>query len=252
MPLLLHRSILPNYHLDGKDPIESAMSQMITKWSTRMVMWNGPSTSTMLNLQSSPPLTFRSQCLTPKHHTFLLRNYQQVLPIAQRRPAPRQPLLPKTPCRRLLSPPPAAAPANQQPESATPAENAMPPPATARANQQPESAPLCRQTPRLNPMPGHAHAIKSLPVTPPHHSSKNSRMACTFPRTVSFNECLGSKANPLSFANLRLVDLRNGHGQYLSTIKQLVDALPKLWAPHPALPSKDTSLAPNKNVFNSL
>ena len=56
-------------------------------------------------------------------------------------------------------------------------------------------------------------------------------MARTFPLTVSFNECLGSKANPLSFASLKIVDLRNGHGQYLSTIKQLVDALPKTLDP---------------------
>ena len=56
-------------------------------------------------------------------------------------------------------------------------------------------------------------------------------MARTFPLTVSFNECLGSKANPLSFANLKIVDLRNGHSQYLSTIKQLVDALPKTLDP---------------------
>ena len=53
-------------------------------------------------------------------------------------------------------------------------------------------------------------------------------MTHTFPLTVSFNECLGSKANPLSFANLKIVDLRNDHSQYLSTIKQLVDALPKM------------------------
>ena len=35
---------------------------------------------------------------------------------------------------------------------AAPAENAMPRPATAPANQQPESAPLCRRSPRLNPV----------------------------------------------------------------------------------------------------
>ena len=51
-------------------------------------------------------------------------------------------------------------------------------------------------------------------------------MALTYPITVSYNECLGSRANPLSFANLRVVDLRNGQSQYLSTIK-LVDVLPK-------------------------
>ena len=114
---------------------------------------------------------------------------------------------------------------------AAPAENAMPLPATAPANQQLESAPLRRRSPRLNPVQGHAHAIISSPVTPPHHSPKNTKMARTFPLTVSFNECLSSKSNPLSFTNLTIMDLRNGHSQYLSTIKQLVDALPKTLDP---------------------
>ena len=114
---------------------------------------------------------------------------------------------------------------------AAPAENAMPLPTTAPANQQPEPAPLRQRSLRLNPVQGHSHAIKSSPVPQPHHSSKHSRIARTFPLTVSFNECLGSKANPLSFASSRLVDLRNGHSQYLSTIRQLVDALPKTMDP---------------------
>ena len=52
-------------------------------------------------------------------------------------------------------------------------------------------------------------------------------MARAYPLTVSYNECLGSRANPLSFTNLRVVDLWNGQSQYLSTMKQLMDALPK-------------------------
>ena len=56
-------------------------------------------------------------------------------------------------------------------------------------------------------------------------------MARTYPLTVEYNECLGRKANPLSFASLRLVDLHNGHSQYLSTLGQLVDALPKTLDP---------------------
>ena len=42
---------------------------------------------------------------------------------------------------------------------------------------------------------------------------------------------MGLKENPLSFASLHLVDLRNGHSQYLSTLKQLRDALPKTLDP---------------------
>ena len=52
-------------------------------------------------------------------------------------------------------------------------------------------------------------------------------MACTYPLTIEYNDCLGKKANPLSFASLRLVDLRNGHSQHLSTMGQLMVALPK-------------------------
>ena len=121
----------------------------------------------------------------------------------------------------------AAAPTNQQPAPAAPAENTMPPPAAMPTNQRPELASHPRRSPRLNPEPGHEHVIKSLPENLPHHSSKTSRMARTYPLTVSYNECLGSRATSLSFANLRIVDLRNGQSQYLSTIKQLVEALPK-------------------------
>ena len=108
-----------------------------------------------------------------------------------------------------------------------PAENAMPPPASVPANQQPEPAPPRRRSPRLNPVQGHTHAIKSPLVTQPHRSPNHSKMAHTYPLTVDYNKCLGSKANPLSFASLRLVDLHNGQSRYLSTIGQLIDVLPK-------------------------
>ena len=42
---------------------------------------------------------------------------------------------------------------------------------------------------------------------------------------------MGSRENPLSFASLRLVDVRNGQSQYLSTLKQLLDDLPKTLDP---------------------
>ena len=44
---------------------------------------------------------------------------------------------------------------------------------------------------------------------------------------MPYNQCLGNRADQLSFASLRLMDLRNGQSQYLSTVKQLVDALPR-------------------------
>ena len=174
-----------------------------------MEIWNAPSTSTMPSLPNSPLQTFWNQCLPPKCHALLWG-------LARRPAKPRAP-----PADSSVAPAPPAAPA----------ENAIPPPVSAPANQQPEPAPPRRRSPRLNPVQGHAHAIKSPPVTQPHHSSKRSKMACTHPLTVDYNECQGRKANPLSFASPRLVDLRNGHSQYLSTIGQLIDALPKSMDP---------------------
>ena len=56
-------------------------------------------------------------------------------------------------------------------------------------------------------------------------------MARTYPLLVSYNQCLCAKEDPLSFASLCLEDLRNGQSQYLMTVKQLVDALPKTESP---------------------
>ena len=56
-------------------------------------------------------------------------------------------------------------------------------------------------------------------------------MARTYPLTINYNDSMGSKENPLSFASLRLMDLRNGHSQYLSTLKQLRNALLKTLDP---------------------
>ena len=135
---------------------------------------------------------------------------------------PRPPLgyLPASLARRPAKPRAPAADSSVAPAlPAAPAENAMAPPTSVPANQQPEPASPRRRSPRLNPVQGHAHAIKCPPVTQPHHSSKRSKMARTYPLTVSYKECLGRKVNPVSFASLRLIDLRNGHSQYLSTIE---------------------------------
>ena len=99
--------------------------------------------------------------------------------------------------------------ASTTPQPAAPAKIEMQPPATASANQRPEPA------------------IKGPPGNPPHQSEKAPRMARAYPLTVPYNQCLGARADPLLFASLRLVDLRNGRSQYLSTFQQLVDALPR-------------------------
>ena len=117
------------------------------------------------------------------------------------------------------------------PPPAVPAVPATPLPAVAPANQNPEPAPPRRRSPRLNPGLGHAHAIRSQPPACQPHSANRPEMARTYPLTVNYNDSMGSRENPLSFASLRLVDLCNGQSQYLSTLKQLRDALPKTLDP---------------------
>ena len=116
------------------------------------------------------------------------------------------------------------------------------PPPVAPAVPPPEPAPPHRRSPRLHPELGQAHAILSRPAThsPPSQpkskprpravnssSRQCSRMARVHPLTVGYTEALGPKSNPLSFTSLRLVDLHNGHSQYLNTLQKLADALPK-------------------------
>ena len=134
-------------------------------------------------------------------------------------------------------PPAAAAPtegpslppttASPDPQPAASAASEMPPPATAPANQQPEPAFRPQRSPRLNPEPGRVCAIKGPPGNPSPQSEKSSRMARTYPLTVPYKQCLGARTDRLSFASLSLEDLKNGQSQYLCTLKQLVDALPK-------------------------
>ena len=56
-------------------------------------------------------------------------------------------------------------------------------------------------------------------------------MACTYPLSLAFNQCLGSKENPYSFSSINLEDLHSGNKEYLVTVQQLVDAIPKLMDP---------------------
>ena len=133
--------------------------------------------------------------------------------------APRPPLgyLPAGLAHR--PPKPRAPPVNHNvdpaPSLVAPAEPIMPPPATAPVNQRPEPAPPRQRSPRLNPGQDQAHAILNPPAARPPHSSSSyrptnrSKVARTYPLTIGYNESMGSKENPLSFASLRLVDLCN-------------------------------------------
>ena len=70
-------------------------------------------------------------------------------------------------------------------------------------------------------------AIKGLPGTLTPQSRNSLEMARTYPLFVSYNQCLGAKEDPCSFSSLYLEDLRTGHTEYLTTMKHLVDAMPK-------------------------
>ena len=107
----------------------------------------------------------------------------------------------------------------------------MPPPATVQANQQAEPAVCPQRSPRLNPEPDRVCAIKCPTGNIPPQSETSSSMARTYPLFVSYNQCLGAKEDPSSFTSLCLEDLRNGQSQYLITVKQLIDALPKMESP---------------------
>ena len=52
-------------------------------------------------------------------------------------------------------------------------------------------------------------------------------MARTYPLTLGYNQCLGAKDNLCAFSSVCLEDLRKGEREYLSTIEQLITALPK-------------------------
>ena len=166
------------------------------------------------------------------------------LPRSLQRPLPRQP------------PPQSAAPAGGSPSppasskptslSATPptsqrltrgaaADNRNsasrsskpPPPASARANDNARSSLQLRHSAWLNPQ---AYAIKSALPAPAPQSLSNT-MARTYPLSLAYNQCLGSKEDPYSLSSVHVEDLRNGETEYLTTVQQLIDAIPKTLDP---------------------
>ena len=56
-------------------------------------------------------------------------------------------------------------------------------------------------------------------------------MARTYPLSLPYNQCLGAKEDPYFFSSVYLEDLRNGEAKYLSTVKQLIEAIPKMLNP---------------------
>ena len=57
-------------------------------------------------------------------------------------------------------------------------------------------------------------------------------MARTYPLSLPYNQCLGAKEDPYSFSSVYLEDLRNGDAEYLSTVRQLIEAIPKALYPN--------------------
>ena len=97
----------------------------------------------------------------------------------------------------------------------------------ATANQNAGSPPRLRRSARLNPGLNQACSIKGPPRVHALQSQQPSTMARTYPLVISYNQCLGAKDNPCAFSSVCLENLRNSEREYLSTIEQLITALPR-------------------------
>ena len=114
------------------------------------------------------------------------------------------------------------------PRLSSPSATETQPPASAQTNENSGSGFRPRRSAWLNPQ---AYAKKSPPEVLAPQSLPSDKMARTYPLSLEFNQCLGAKEDPYSFSSVYLEDLQNGDLEYLSTIKQLVDALPKTMGP---------------------
>ena len=166
------------------------------------------------------------------------------LPRSLQRPLPRQqtPPPPQSAAPAEGSPAPAAAsPAATPPVSRrltrsaaaanrnlSPRSAQLPPTAPARANENSRPGHQLRRSARLTPR---ACTIKSPPPPSAPQSLSKKNMARTYPLSLAFNQCLGSKEDPYSFSSVHLEDLRSGDMEYLATVQHLVDAIPKTMDP---------------------
>ena len=168
---------------------------------------------------------------------YLPRIMQRPLPRQQPPPPPPQPAAPAegspapaaaspaaTPlASRQLTHAAAAANRNSAPRSEQP-----PPTAPARANENSRPGHQLRHSARLTPR---ACTIKGPPPPSAPQSLSKKNMARTYPLSLAFNQCLGSKEDPYSFSSVHLEDLHSGDMEYLVTVQQLVDAIPKTMDP---------------------
>ena len=174
---------------------------------------------------------------------YLLRSFQRPLP---RQPPP--PLQSAAPTGGAPSLPTASVPAQSAASSsasqklacgavsangkAAPHSSAAPqtrPPAPAPANENSGTNFRPQRSARLNPQ---AYAIKSAPQAPAPQSLPSDIMARTYPLSLPYNQCLGDKEDPYSFSSVYLEDLQNGDAEYLSRVRQLLEAIPKTLDPN--------------------
>ena len=204
----------------------------------KMVRLGGQFTLTMPSQPNSRPwdsprpyphLNLLDQLLVTSRGVFRGLSFANLLLLLNQLPLPGVPLLRphhQRPPRLLLCLPQASGAAavnrNLVSHSSKP-----PPPASMRANDNARASLQPQRSTRLNPQ---AYAIKSsLPALAPQ--SLSDTMARTYPLSLAFNQCLGSKEDPYSFSSVHLEDLRNGETKYLITVQQLIDAIPKMLDP---------------------
>ena len=168
---------------------------------------------------------------------YLPRSMQRPLPRQQPPPPPPQSAAPAEGSTAPAAASPAATPPvswrltrsaaaanrNSSPRSVQP-----PPTAPARANETSWSGHQLRRSARLTPR---ACTIKGPPPPSAPQPLSKKNMARTYPLSLAFNQCLGSKEDPYSFSSVYLEDLRSGDMEHLATVQQLVDAIPKTLDP---------------------
>ena len=163
-----------------------------------------------------------------------------------RPPPPQSPAptggAPPPPTISVPTPPAPPPPASERPTQgpAPASENSAPtpqpsphpggeiqPPTSVPANQNSGSAFRLRRSARLNPGFDQACCIKGPPRDRAPQSQQSDTMGRTYPLTLGFNRCLGAKEDPCAFSSVYLEDLQSGEREYLSTIEQMITALPK-------------------------
>ena len=164
---------------------------------------------------------------------YLPRSLQR--PLSRRQAPPPQQAAPAEGSPAPATAPPAATPPSSwrlaraaANRNSAPRAVQQPPPAPGRANENSRPGQQLRRSARLTPK---ACAIKSPPQPAASQSRSEITMARTYPLSLDYNQCLGSKEDPYSFSSIHLEDLRSGEQEYLVTMQQLIDTISKMVDP---------------------